>query len=104
MNIDTQKQHFDNTIAVMRDIMFKKGNDYAGQDRLSNFKHGGAICGISAEQHCLALIATKVARLGSLLSSGKTPNNESINDSCIDLANYALLLDMILSDKSVESA
>jgi hypothetical protein len=36
-------------------------------------------------------MATKVARLGNLFK-GKTPNNESIDDSIIDLANYTFLL------------
>lgn len=99
MKIDKQKEVFEETISTMREIMFKKGNDYAGEDRLSNFKLSGAICGLSAEQHCLALIAVKVARLGQLISAGKTPNNESIEDSIIDLGNYTLLLKMILADK-----
>ncbi len=85
----------------MRSIMFKKGNDYSGEDRLSNFKLGGAIIGLTAEQQCLALISTKVARLGSLVSGNKTPNNESISDSILDLANYTILLDMIIADKNV---
>jgi len=87
-------------VEQMRSTMFKKGNDYSNDDRLSNFKLGGAIIGLTPEQHCLALISTKVARLGSLLSGGKKPNNESISDSCLDLANYTLLLDMIISDKA----
>jgi hypothetical protein len=43
----------------------------------------------------LNLIATKVARLGVLLNSNDKPKNESINDSIMDLANYAMLLAMI---------
>lgn len=99
MNLETQQKTFDETIQKMRDIMFRKGNDYANQDRLSNFKLAGAICGLSAEQNCLSLIAVKVARLGSLLSEGKIPSNEPIEDSILDLCNYGLLLKMILQDK-----
>lgn len=80
--------------------MFKKSEDYANEDRLSNFKLAGTIAGGSAEINCLNLIATKVARLGVLLNSGKAPNNESILDSVLDLANYAVLLNMILIDKN----
>jgi len=98
MNIATQEQVFNNTIETMRGIMFRKGNDYANTDRLSNFKLAGNIAGGSAETNCLNLIATKVARLGVLLNSEGTPNNESVEDSIIDLANYAVLLRMILID------
>ncbi|MDP3443091.1 MAG: nucleotide modification associated domain-containing protein, partial [Ignavibacteria bacterium] len=98
MTHEQQKQHFDAFVTKQFEILFKKGNDYANDDRLSNFKLAGNICGLTPAQNCLSLIATKVARLGVLLQQGKQPLNESISDSVIDLANYAVLLDMILSD------
>ena len=78
-----------------KEILLKKAGDYANTDRLSNFKDAGRICGITTQQHCLALIATKVARLGNLLKPGITPNNEARIDSVVDLFNYAALLYMI---------
>jgi len=69
---------------------------------LSNFKLAGNITGISAELNCLNLIATKVARLGVLLNNKNEPNNESIEDSCIDGLNYFILLIMLLKDKENE--
>lgn len=99
MTLEQQQQHFERMINKMAEIMMSKGDDYANNDRLSNFKLAGAISGISAEVNCLSLIATKVARLGNLLNSKEKPNNESIRDSVLDLANYAILLDMILSEK-----
>lgn len=99
MNIERQKEVFKEAVADMERIMFEKGNDYANEDRLSNFKLAGSIVGSNAELNCLNLIATKVARLGVLLNSRVQPNNESINDSLIDLANYALLLMMIRNDR-----
>lgn len=88
----------------MAAILFSKGDDYANEDRLSNFKLAGNICGLTPDQNCLSLIATKVARLGVLLKSDKNPNNESIRDSILDLANYAALLDMIVSEGANEAA
>ena len=99
MNSDQQKQAFAAMVAKMEETLFKKGNDYANTDRLSNFKLAGAIAGGSAETNCLNMIATKVARLGVLLNSSGQPNNESIEDSILDLANYAVLLGMILEDR-----
>jgi hypothetical protein len=102
MDKATQEQVFNETIEEMRGIMFRKGDDYANTDRLSNFKLAGAICGLTAEQNCLSLIATKVARLGVLLQSNGTPQNESIDDSLLDLANYTVLLRMIRQDGSLK--
>ena len=101
MNIDQQKAHLTAFQEKMSSVMMSKGDDYADSDRLSNFKKAGAICGLTAEQNCLSLIATKVARLGVLLQ-GVSPSNESVRDSVLDLANYAVLLDMILSEPAVE--
>jgi hypothetical protein len=94
-----QEEHFEMMTQKMKDILVSKSGDYAtSTDKLSNFKLAGAICGLKAEQNCLSLIATKVARLGVLLNSDKAPNNESVQDSVLDLANYAVLLSMILED------
>lgn len=70
-----------------------KGNDYAGEDRLSNFKLVSQIVGITPEQVLLVFIATKAVRIGNL-QGNKTPNNESVDDSIIDLVNYGILLKM----------
>jgi len=98
MTIQEQKEHLDEVLSQMTYLLLKKGNDYANEDRLSNFKLAGSIAGGNAATNCLNMIATKVARLGNLLTSDKIPVNESINDSVIDLANYAVLLHMILNE------
>lgn len=98
MNKQEQEQFFTEFSQKQKDILLKKGDDYSGEDRLSNFKFAGQICGISAQKNCLSLIATKVARLGQLTDS-KTPKNESLEDSLLDLANYAILMAMIIKDK-----
>jgi hypothetical protein len=83
--------------AEKKNILKLKGEDYANEDVLSNFKSAGANISISAELQCLSLIATKVARLGNLLS-GKKPNNESISDSILDLSNYTDLLYCLVNE------
>lgn len=103
MTSSDQYDHFELIKRRMWQVISKKGHDYANEDVLSNFKLAGSICGLSAEQNCLSLIATKVARLGVLLNSNKEPNNESVQDSVLDLANYTVLLSMILTDKVNET-
>lgn len=101
MTLIEQQIFFEGFSKEMKDIIFKKGNDYANEDRLSNFKLAGAISGLTPELNCLSLISTKVARLGVLLKSENAPNNESIHDTLIDLANYSCLLAMIQDDIDV---
>lgn len=98
MNLDEQQDHFVKFVDEMSATLFSKGNDYSNEDRLSNFKLAGSIAGVSAPLNCLNLIATKVARLGVLLNTKNKPNNESISDTILDLANYSVLLSMLISE------
>ena len=93
-----QIAHFGYITGEMEKVLFSKGDDYANTDRLSNFKLAGAITGGDARTNCLNMIATKVARLGVLINSSNNPNNESIEDSVLDLANYSVLLLMIINE------
>lgn len=97
MDKTEQVEFFDRYVQQAREMLLKKGDDYANKDRLSNFKNVGQICGTSPQLACLHLIATKVARLSELYS-GKSPKNESIQDSQIDLTCYSILLAMIEDD------
>jgi hypothetical protein len=40
----------------------------------------------------------KLARINNLYDSGATPENESLRDSFIDMANYALIALLVLDD------
>ena len=97
MTLKEQQQHFKELTKLMEHTLFSKGDDYANADRLSNFKLSGAISGTNARQIALDLIAVKVSRLGNLFHSDKV-NNESISDSILDLANYSVLLHMIVNE------
>jgi len=101
MNKSEQMEAFKLFTARQHDILISKGDDYSGADRLSNFKTAWAVAWISPEQQALSLIATKVARLWQLLA-GKDPKNESVEDSILDLANYAFLLHCIRAEKSLQ--
>lgn len=105
MTSEQQLQIFDDFTAKMREVLVAKANDYAGDvDRLRNFKQVGDVTGIGAPRAVLTHIATKVSRLGTLLGSGKAPSNESVGDSVLDLANYSILLYMVLVEGSAEKA
>jgi len=99
MKLTQQAKLFEEFVKKQSDTMLKKGDDYAGEDRLFNFKTAAAIVKQTPQQQCLSLIATKVARLGTLFDGRTLPNNESINDSIEDLANYSFLLYCILNEQ-----
>ena len=99
MTFERQQELFKEFTEEMERVMFKKGADYANTDRLSNFKLSGAVQLIEPANTCLGMMVTKVIRLGNLLQPGKVPNNESIEDSALDLANYSFLLYCILTEK-----
>lgn len=88
-------KEFMEIVDKMKEIHVQKNNDYATEsDPLSNFKFAAELVkhfSNPTDQVFVSLIGIKLARLSVLLTSGKTPNNESIADSFIDLANYSAL-------------
>lgn len=70
----------------------KKKADYAeSNNQFSNFEFAALYAGITVNQNFDSIIGTKIARLLNLKKSGKIPNNESIEDTEIDLANYFII-------------
>ena len=64
-------------------IMVRKHADY-GPMNISGAP-GGAMNGLRVRMY------DKLARLNNLADTGDTPNYESIEDTLIDLANYAII-------------
>lgn len=65
----------------------------ADLDNHENFKRSAELSSWfknEQDKSYVILIGTKLARLGSLLDS-KEPNNESIDDTFLDLINYCAL-------------
>ena len=86
---------FIESLEKMKKVHILKNEDYADPTNpFSNF---------DVSEYCISLyqnnrdktfvwpIATKLARLATLLNSKAKPNNESIEDTMIDIANYVLL-------------
>ena len=100
LGADLRDKLIDELFKEQKKILTKKGSDYAGEDLLSNFRLAGMIVNQTSSHpdaiNCLNLIGTKVARLGQLLNSDKCVQNESVQDSVVDLANYSALLYIIL--------
>ena len=47
----------------------------------------------------LTRIKDKVHRVANLLENEDDPNNESIEDNCMDIANYGLILHLLNNEK-----
>lgn len=77
--------------AEMEETVRSKAQDYADMGNVfSNFEGSAKLSNVSVEQTFQVLIGVKVERLRQL-TSGKEANHESIEDTLIDLANYAAL-------------
>ena len=80
-----------NTFQELVDLLLSKHKDY-GPKNISDAP-GGALNGLRVRMH------DKLARINNLYDSGATPENESLRDSFIDMANYALIALLVLDKK-----
>ena len=77
--------------AILQDlgnVLISKQNDY-GPYNISRAP-GGALNGLRVR------IYDKVSRINNLIDTGATPENESLRDSFLDLANYGVIALMVL--------
>ncbi len=73
----------DTILQELQYIMLKKHEDY-GPMNISGAP-GGPMNGLRVRMY------DKLARLNNLVDTGDTPNYESIEDTLLDLANYAII-------------
>ncbi|NBR61474.1 MAG: DUF1599 domain-containing protein [Actinobacteria bacterium] len=72
-------------------LLLRKHMDY-GPKNISG-SPGGALNGLRVRIH------DKLARINNLYDSGATPENESLRDSFLDMANYAIIALLVLDDE-----
>lgn len=75
----------------LQTLLLKKHEDY-GPKNISE-SPGGPLNGLRVRMH------DKLARINNLIDSKKTPKNESLEDSFIDMANYAIIGLLVLRGK-----
>lgn len=86
---------FIDSLEKMKELHLKKNSDYATEG--NPFANFDFTCEVmthfkdNRDKTYVWPIACKLARLANLLDSDKPPNNESIEDSFIDIAVYVLL-------------
>lgn len=72
-------------------VLLSKHKDY-GPLNIANAP-GGALNGLRVRMH------DKLARINHLIDNGLEAENESLYDSFLDLANYALIAQLVLEGK-----
>jgi hypothetical protein len=77
----------------LAELLIKKQKDY-GPKNISD-SPGGPLNGLRVRMF------DKLARINNLVETGATPENESLRDSFMDIANYAIIAMMVL-DKQWE--
>lgn len=81
-------------LSRIQEIHSKKNDDYTSGQPFENFERAALLLSWFKDNKDKAYvnhIATKLARLATLLNTGKIPNNESIDDSFLDLCTYCIL-------------
>lgn len=69
-------------------ILLSKHKDY-GPKNIA-FAPGGALNGLRVRMH------DKLSRINHLMDTGATPEHESLKDSFLDMANYAIIAMLVL--------
>lgn len=79
------------------EIQITKGRDYTSDptvDPHENFERSALVASWfhhDIDKAYAVLVATKLARLATLLNNGGTPNHEALVDTFMDAANYCAL-------------
>jgi len=97
MQIFEQRDLIESLDYKLFEVLESKGEDYATEDVLSNFKQvSSAAKALNIDvgnptNYALFMCVLKIARLTNLINNNKVPNNESIEDSFVDLIGYSKL-------------
>ena len=83
MTIEQEIDMFANYTKCLTEMFARKRADY-GQTTTETFDRFGPVS-------MLVRMHDKLGRLDNLLGTGRIPNNESVEDTLFDLANYCLI-------------
>lgn len=93
--ITSVNKHMRDALIKCSKLLDSKNNDYG----VDNFIQAAVIASILTGQRVEApdvaacLIGIKMSRYGVLVGAGKAPENESVDDTVLDLVNYILLME-----------
>lgn len=92
--------NFGKTLESMFNIMKTKNKDYStDSDPFSNFWLVESLWVTSTEKGILVRLLDKISRISNLIDNEANVKDESISDTLIDLANYAVILKIYINNK-----
>lgn len=103
MNREQLLNNHANLCASAMNLMRKKNHDYAGrggESPFANFTRCESMGICSTEQGFLVRLTDKMSRLSSFIESGTLQvKDESVEDTILDIINYAVLFHSFLQEK-----
>ncbi|HEY6018847.1 MAG TPA: hypothetical protein VIY48_02850 [Candidatus Paceibacterota bacterium] len=89
---------------ALAETLSSKNSDYAPGGEFSNFEKAAEVVGTDPLYVITTQVAIKMTRIESILKVDDQPNNESLVDSFLDLAGYAIIAHayMSASDHTLE--
>lgn len=101
-------QELENAMKLMLDIAKKKNADYCGEnadsDPFKNFRIVETLGIAKAEKGILVRMLDKISRISTLIDKqANQVTDEAIEDTLLDLANYALILRNLLLSKKKDN-
>lgn len=101
--VDIGRSRISAVAAELMDTLIKKNSDYAPTTEFSNFEESARFADITPFELILAQIGIKYSRIRKLNGTTLDPSFESLRDSLVDLAGYAVIaaawLDMVQEDQ-----
>lgn len=98
----TRNQFIDeisNTFDIAYEICVAKNEDYAnGDDPFLNFRSAVQV-GLTPEQGIVVRMQDKLTRVGNVIANGRAAVSETLEDTLLDLINYAAILKVYLQNE-----
>ena len=94
-------ENYEKYQATMNDILKRKNADYAGpKGEYNNFEFCEKLGVCTTEEGLVVRISDKMTRICNLLKADAQVKDESIKDTLLDMANYAMILASYIEDKN----
>jgi hypothetical protein len=81
------------------EIIKKKNEDYSKGSALANFYVCEALQAASPVNGIVVRLSDKISRIVSITEKGSQVEDESIEDTIIDMINYSVLLAAVIKDR-----
>ena len=93
------KERFHEIVNEMVELHGRKNRDYAGGDYLSNFLMCEKHMGVPAWKGCIIRLSDKMASIMNVARDDETSvGDETITDTLMDLAVYAIITRILYED------